>query len=86
MNAAHRSRRKVVKVRRSGRHTSPSQTGQVAGKAVQAAPAVAVTAGALIAVPHGHAPARPAAAARHGVRHPHRTRRRSSQYVCGEGR
>jgi resuscitation-promoting factor RpfC len=54
---AHRSPRKIVKVRRSGRHTSPSQAGIVAGKAVQAAPAVAVTAVALTSVPHGHAAA-----------------------------
>jgi LysM repeat protein len=57
VSLAHRSPRKIVKVRRSGRHTSPSQAGMVAGKAVQAAPAVAVTAVALTSVPHGHAAA-----------------------------
>ena len=63
MSLAHRSPRKVVKVRRSGRHTSPSQAGIVAGKAVQAAPAMAVTAVALTSVPHGHT----AAPAQHSV-------------------
>jgi resuscitation-promoting factor RpfC len=57
MSLAHRSPRKIVKVRRSGRHTTPSQAGIVVGKAVQAAPAMAVTAVALTSAPHGHAAA-----------------------------
>ena len=63
MSLTHRSPRKIVKVMRSGRHTSPSQAGRVAEKAVQAAPAMAVTAVALTSVPHGHA----AAPARHAT-------------------
>lgn len=55
MSLAHRSPRKIVKVMRSGRHTAPSQAGRVAEKAVQAAPAMAVTAVALTSAPHGHA-------------------------------
>jgi LysM repeat protein len=46
-----------MKLMRSGRHTTPSQVEKVAGKAGKAAPAMAVTAGALMAVPHGHAAA-----------------------------
>ncbi len=54
-----------MKVMRSGRHATPSQVERVAEKAGKAAPAMAVTAGALMAVPHGHAaaPARHAAVA-----------------------
>ena len=48
---------------RSGRHVTPSQVEKVAEKAGKAAPAMAVTAGALMAVPHGHA----AATARHAA-------------------
>ncbi len=44
-----------MKLRRSGRHTAPSQVEKVVEKAGKAAPAMAVTAGALMAVPHGHA-------------------------------
>ena len=46
-----------MKLMRSGRHTTPSQVEKVAEKAGKAAPAMAVTAGALMAVPHGHAAA-----------------------------
>jgi len=46
-----------MKLVRSGRHTTPSQVEKVAEKAGKAAPAMAVTAGALMAVPHGHAAA-----------------------------
>ncbi len=46
-----------MKVMRSGRHATPSQVEKVAEKAGKAAPAMAVTAGALVAVPHGHAAA-----------------------------
>ena len=42
---------------RSGRHATLSQVEKVAEKAGKAAPAMAVTAGALMAVPHGHAAA-----------------------------
>ena len=58
-----------MKVMRSGRHTAPSQVEKVAEKAGKAAPAMAVTAGALMAVPHGHAatPARHAAVAEAAV-------------------
>ncbi len=44
-----------MKLVRSGRHTTPSQVEKVAEKAGKAAPAMAVTAGALMAVPHGQA-------------------------------
>ena len=43
-----------MKLMRSGRHVTPSQVEKVAEKAGKAAPAMAVTAGALMAVPHGH--------------------------------
>ncbi len=46
-----------MKVMRSGRHATLSQVEKVAEKAGKAAPAMAVTAGALMAVPHGHATA-----------------------------
>jgi LysM repeat protein len=52
-----------MKVMRSGRHATLSQVEKVAEKAGKAAPAMAVTAGALVAVPHGHA----AAPARHST-------------------
>jgi LysM repeat protein len=42
--------RRPHKVRRTGRHTTPSQVEKVAGTAVKAAPAVAI-AGALVALP-----------------------------------
>jgi LysM repeat protein len=42
--------RRPRKIRRSGRHTTPSQVEKVAEKAVKAAPAVAIT-GALVALP-----------------------------------
>ena len=54
MGAAHRHSRKV-KIMRSGRHTQPSQVEKVAEKAGKAAPVMAISAGALVAVPHGHA-------------------------------
>jgi LysM repeat protein len=44
------SERRTVKIRRRGRHTSPSQVEKVAAQAGKAAPAVAI-AGALVAVP-----------------------------------
>jgi LysM repeat protein len=46
-----------MKLTRSGRHATPSQVEKVAEKAGKAAPAMAVTAGALMAAPHGHAAA-----------------------------
>jgi LysM repeat protein len=52
-----------MKLMRSGRHATPSQVEKVAEKAGKAAPAMAVTAGALMAVPHGHT----TAAATHGT-------------------
>jgi LysM repeat protein len=57
----HRRKRKI---RRSGQHTTPSQTGKVVQKAGMAAPAVAVV-GALAAAPqvHKQAQVRPTAAA-----------------------
>src|SRR5579875_973368 len=54
VGAAHRHSRKV-KIMRSGRHTQPSQVEKVAEKAGKAAPVMAISAGALVAVPHGHA-------------------------------
>jgi LysM repeat protein len=47
---AGRSDRRLVKIRRRGRHTTPSQVEKVAQQAGKAAPAVAI-AGALVAVP-----------------------------------
>jgi hypothetical protein len=44
-----------MKIVRSGRHTQPSQVEKVAEKAGKAAPVMAISAGALVAVPHGHA-------------------------------
>ena len=54
MGSANRHGRKV-KFMRSGRHTQPSQVEKVAEKAGKAAPVMAISAGALVAVPHGHA-------------------------------
>ncbi len=62
MGSAHRHGRKV-KILRSGRHTQPSQVEKVAEKAGKAAPVMAISAGALVAVPHGHA----VAPAKHGT-------------------
>ena len=47
MDSAH-SHRRPTKIRRTGRHTQPSQVEKVAGVATKAAPAVAI-AGALVA-------------------------------------
>jgi hypothetical protein len=52
-----------MKIVRSGRHTQPSQVEKVAEKAGKAAPVMAISAGALVAVPHGHA----VAPAKHGT-------------------
>jgi LysM repeat protein len=60
VGAAQRHGRKL-KLMRSGRHATPSQVEKVAEKAGKAAPAMAISAGALMAVPHGHA----ASAAKH---------------------
>ena len=49
MTAGHNDRR-LVKIRRRGRHSTPSQVERVAAQAGKAAPAVAM-AGALVAVP-----------------------------------
>src|ERR1700744_573144 len=62
VGSAHRHGRKV-KILRSGRHTQPSQVEKVAEKAGKAAPVMAISAGALVAVPHGHA----VAPAKHGT-------------------
>jgi LysM repeat protein len=51
---AERSERRPVKIRRRGRHKTPSQIEKVATQAGKAAPAVAI-AGALVAAPHAHA-------------------------------
>lgn len=65
MNPAH-TQRQPRKIRRKGRHTTPSQVQKVAEKAGKAAPAMAI-AGVLVAAPQAHAavktPARAAAAA-----------------------
>ena len=61
------SERRTVKIRRRGRHTSPSLVDKVAAQAGKAAPAVAI-AGALVAVPqaqHAAAAGAPAAAVAH---------------------
>ncbi len=64
------SERRTVKIRRRGRHTSPSQVEKVAAQAGKAAPAVAI-AGALVAVPQAQqalaAAAAPGAAATAGT-------------------
>jgi LysM repeat protein len=52
VSAAHE--RRTVKIRRSGRHTTPSQVEKVAEKAGKAAPAMAI-AGVLVAAPQAHA-------------------------------
>ena len=62
VGSANRHGRKV-KLMRSGRHTQPSQVEKVAEKAGKAAPVMAISAGALVAVPHGHA----VAPAKHGT-------------------
>jgi LysM repeat protein len=49
-----------MKIRRQGRHTTPSQVEKVAEKAGRAAPAMAI-AGVLVAVPHSHHASAPAA-------------------------
>jgi LysM repeat protein len=55
--------RRPHKIRRTGRHTTPSQVEKVAGTAVKAAPAVAI-AGALVALPQSaHASVRTPASA-----------------------
>ena len=56
MNSSHSHRRprNPRKVRRTGRHTKPSQVQNVAGTACKAAPAVAI-AGTLFAAPAAHA-------------------------------
>jgi LysM repeat protein len=65
VESAH-SHRRPRKIRRTGRHTTPSQAEKVAEKAGKAAPAMAI-AGALVAAPQAHAagdaPAKAAAAA-----------------------
>src|ERR1700721_2195444 len=56
---AGRSDRRPVRIRRRGRHTTPSQVEKVAQQAGKAAPAVAI-AGALVAGPTAsHAPSAP---------------------------
>ena len=65
---AGRSDRMPVKIRRRGRHASPSQMEKVAQQAGRAAPVVAI-AGALVAAPSAQAlaaPAAPVAATAHG--------------------
>jgi LysM repeat protein len=66
------SERRPLKIRRRGRHTSPSQVEKVAAQAGKAAPAVAI-AGALVAAPQAqHAPASPgtpASGARQAAHH-----------------
>jgi LysM repeat protein len=49
--------RRTVKIRRTGRHKTPSQVEKVAEKAGKAAPAMAI-AGALVAMPHAHTAAK----------------------------
>ncbi|HYZ56169.1 MAG TPA: hypothetical protein VE733_22080, partial [Streptosporangiaceae bacterium] len=46
-----------MKFRRTGRHATPSQVEKVAEKAGKAAPAMAISAGVLMAAPHGHSAA-----------------------------
>jgi LysM repeat protein len=69
---AGRSDRKTVRIRRRGRHATPSQVEKIAQQAGKAAPAVAI-AGALVAVPqasHGpDASAKPVAATAQGQNH-----------------
>jgi LysM repeat protein len=58
-----------MKLRRSGRHTTPSQVEKVAEKAGKAAPVMAISAGALMVAPHAHAatPAKHTTVAEHSV-------------------
>src|ERR1700744_4913517 len=64
---AGRSDRRPVRIRRRGRHTTPSQVEKVAQQAGKAAPAVAI-AGALVAAPQALAAAnRPVTATSHGT-------------------
>jgi LysM repeat protein len=49
--------RRPRKIRRTGRHTTPSQVQKAAERAGKAAPAMAI-AGVLVAAPHGHTAAR----------------------------
>jgi LysM repeat protein len=53
VGSAHRHGRRK-KFRRTGRHTTPSQVEKVAEKAGKAAPAMAISAGVLVSIPHGH--------------------------------
>ncbi|MCW2934572.1 MAG: Peptidoglycan-binding LysM [Actinomycetia bacterium] len=59
---------KIVKIRRRGRHTSPSQVERVAAQAGKAAPAV-VMASALVAAPALASSGTPAGAAAQGAHH-----------------
>jgi LysM repeat protein len=66
---AGRHERQLVKIRRRGRHTTPSQVEKVAEKAGKAAPAMAI-AGALVAAPQvQHLLAEPATVATAHVNH-----------------
>jgi LysM repeat protein len=69
-----------MKFRRSGRHTTPSQVEKVAEKAGKAAPAMAISAGVLMAAPHGHsaAPATHDTVAAQSVKAGHATARLDS--------
>jgi len=77
MTAGHSDRR-LVKIRRRGRHSTPSQVEKVAAQAGKAAPAVAI-AGALVAVPSAQhafaAPDRPTTV----TTQPHETARAAQQ-------
>jgi LysM repeat protein len=75
---AGRHERQLVKIRRRGRHTAPSQVEKVAEKAGKAAPAMAI-AGALVAAPQAqHALAKPATVAAAHINQPAVTRGQAS--------
>jgi LysM repeat protein len=82
---AGRSDRGPVRIRRRGRHTTPSQVEKVAQQAGKAAPAVAIT-GALVAAPtasHGlAASAKPAAATAQSQNQSHAT---AADHAAGTG-
>jgi LysM repeat protein len=89
MTAGHSDRR-AVRIRRRGRHASPSQVEKVAQQAGRAAPAVAI-AGALVAVPSAQAlaattaPATAAASRTHAGPGASRTAHPDSAYLDAAG-
>jgi LysM repeat protein len=73
---------KIVKIRRRGRHASPSQVERVAAQAGKAAPAV-VMASALVAAPVLASSGQPASAAAQGAHHTANTRAGGTVQLAG---